>query len=66
MTADGRRVVVLERGRLETELGHAPRARAVYPQMELQGTVTVIGDIVEPAVPEDQWESLGRRLRTHE
>ena len=26
--------------------------------MELQGTVTVIGDIVEPAIPGDHWESL--------
>ena len=66
VTADGKRVVVLKRGRLVTELGHAPRAHAEYPQMELQGTVTVIGDIVEPAVPEDHWESLGQRSRTHE
>ena len=66
MTADGKRVVVLKRGRLLTELGYAPRAYAEYPQMELQGTVTVIGDIVEPAVPEDHWESLGQRLRTRE
>lgn len=66
VTAGGKRVVVLKRGRLVTGLGHAPRAHAEYSQMELQGTVTVIGDIVEPAVPEDHWESLGQRLRTHE
>ena len=35
------------------------RARAAYPQRELRGTVTVVGDIVGPAVPEDYWESLG-------
>ena len=57
MAADGKRVVVLERGRLVTGLGHAPGAHAEYPQMELQGTVTVIGDLVEPAVPEDHRES---------
>ena len=66
VTADGKRVVVLKRGRLLTELGYASRGHAKYPQMELQGTVTVIGDIVEPAVPEDHRESLGQRLRTHE
>ena len=66
VTADNKRVVVLERGRLLTELVYAPRAHAEYPQMELQGTVTVIGDIVEPAVPEDHWENPGQRLRTHE
>ena len=26
----------------------------------LQGTVTVVGDIVRPVVPEDDWESLRR------
>ena len=66
MTADGKREVVFKRGRLVTELGHALRAHAEYPQMELQGTVTVIGDIVEPVVPEDHRESLGQRLRTRE
>ena len=65
VTTDGKRVVVLKRGRLLTELGYAPRAHLEYPQMELQGTVTVIGDIVEPVVPEDHWESLGQWLRTH-
>ena len=65
MTSDGERVVVPKPGRLLTELGYAPCAHAEYPQMELQGTVTVIGDIVEPAVPEDHRESLGQRLRTH-
>jgi len=66
VTADGKREIVFKRGRLVTELGHAPRARAEYPQMELQGAVTVIGDIVEPVVPEDHWESLDQRLRTRE
>ena len=44
----GERVVILK-----------SRARAEHPQMELKGTVTVVGDIVGPAVPEDHWESLG-------
>ena len=35
-----------------------PHARAEYPQMALKGTVTVTGDVVEPVVPEDHWDSL--------
>ena len=41
----------------------ASRARAEHPQMELQGTVTVTGDIVRPVVPEDHWEVLGHLVR---
>ena len=37
----------------------ASRTHAEYPQLELKGTVIVTGDIVEPAVPEEHWESLG-------
>ena len=29
-----------------------------YPQFSLRGTVTIHGDIVEPAVPEEDWECL--------
>ena len=29
-----------------------------YPQSELAGTVTFLGDVVAPALPEDAWESL--------
>ena len=60
VSATGERVVILKRGRPVAELGPVSRAGAEYPQVELQGTVTVIGDIVEPPVPEDHWESLDR------
>ena len=61
VSATGERVVILKRGRPGGRaLACASRAQAEYPQLELQGTVTVIGDIVEPAVPEEHWESLGR------
>ena len=32
---------------------------ADYPQMELSHSVTVVGDIVGPVIPEEHWESLG-------
>ena len=56
----GERVLILKRGRPIAELSPATRTAAEYPQMKLEGTVTVVGDIVGPAVPEDDWESLRR------
>ena len=53
----GERVVILKRGQPVAELGPATQSLARYPQLELQGTVTVVGDIVGPVVPEDHWES---------
>ena len=60
VSATGERVVILKRGRPVAELGPASRAGKAYPQMELRGTVTVVGDIVGPAIPEERWKSLGR------
>ena len=56
----GERVVILKRGRPVAELGPAHRTAAAYPQLSLKGTVTVVGDIVGPALPEEHWESLRR------
>ena len=56
----GERVLILKRGRPVAELSPATRTGAEYPQMELEGTVTVVGDIVGPVVPEEDWESLRR------
>ncbi len=36
------------------------QAQSEYPQFDLKGTVTVIGDIVGPVVPEEQWDSLAK------
>ncbi len=57
--ATGERVVILKRGRPVAELLPVSRTHAEYPQLELKGTVIVVGDIVEPAVLEEHWESLG-------
>ena len=57
--ATGERVVILKRGQPVAELGPATESLARYPQLELEGTVTVVGDIVGPAVPENYWESSG-------
>ena len=55
--ATGERVVILKRGLPVAELGPATQSLARYPQLELAGTVTVVGDIVGPVVPENHWES---------
>lgn len=54
----GERVVILKRGRPVAEPSPPHPPRAEYPQMELKGTVTVLGDIVGPAAPKERWESL--------
>lgn len=55
--ATGERVVILERGQPVAELGPATQSLVRYPQLELEGTVTVVGDIVGPVVPENHCES---------
>ena len=54
----GERIVILKRGRPVAELWPPSQAESQYPQAELKGTVTVIGDIVGPVVPPDHWDSL--------
>ncbi|MYI07718.1 MAG: type II toxin-antitoxin system Phd/YefM family antitoxin [Gemmatimonadetes bacterium] len=54
----GERIVILKRGRPVAELWPPSQAESRYPQSELKGTVTIVGDIVGPAVPEDHWDSL--------
>ena len=44
-----------ERCKPLTEPGSATASRATYPQHELKGTVTVLGDIVAPVVAEEGW-----------
>ena len=54
------RLVILKRGQPIAELVPASRSHAKHAQMELKGTVIVAGDIVEPVVPEEHWDSLAR------
>jgi len=56
--ATGEHTVILRRGRPVAELWPVSRSRAAYPQLELEGTVVVAGDIIGPAAPEEDWESL--------
>ena len=56
--ATGERVLILKRGRPVAELLPASPTHAQYPQQDLSGSVTVVGDIVDSVVPEGDWESL--------
>ena len=51
------RVVIVDRGKPVAELGPPTESQPAYPQMELAGTVTVVGDIIGPALPDTDWES---------
>lgn len=42
MRVTGERVVILKRGQPVAELGPATKALARYPQMELEGTATLL------------------------
>jgi len=57
--ATGERIVILKRGRPVAELGPSARAETRYPQSELRGTVTILGDVIAPVVPPEHWESVG-------
>ncbi|MCY3808150.1 MAG: type II toxin-antitoxin system Phd/YefM family antitoxin [Gemmatimonadetes bacterium] len=54
----GERIVILKRGRPVAELWPPSQTESDCPQSELRGTVTVVGDIVGPVVPEHYWDSL--------
>ena len=56
----GESVVILKRGRPVAELVPASSAKTTYPQSKLRGTVTFVGDVIGPVLPEEDWESLRR------
>ncbi len=56
----GERIVISKRGLPVAELGPVTKANEKYPQFDLKNSVTVLDDIVGPAVPEHLWESLER------
>ena len=56
--ATGERIVILKHGRPVAELAPYRPADSAYPQADLEGTVVVTGDILSPAAPEGDWDSL--------
>ena len=54
----GERVLILKRGRPVAELLPTGVDQNEYPQLELAGTLTIVDDIIGPAVPQQDWETL--------
>jgi len=55
----GESVLILKRGRPVARLVPPVPTEEGSPQDRLRGTVKILGDIVSPAVPPDEWEALG-------
>ena len=56
----GERVVILKRGQPVAELSRPAGEENRYPEAELEGTVVILGDVMEPVFPEERWDSLRR------
>ena len=53
----GEGVTILKRGKPIAQVLPATPRRSAYPQLDLRGTVEVLGDIVAPALPASHWEA---------
>lgn len=56
----GEPLTILKRGRPVAEIRPPSPTNTAHPQQALKGTVTVVGDILGPAIPEEHWDSLQR------
>jgi len=57
----GERVAILKRRRPVAELTCPTGEKNRYLQTELEGTVAILGDVMEPIFPEGHWDRLLRR-----
>ena len=55
----GEPVTILKRGRPVARLLPPSATQGKYPQESLRGTVKIHGDILEPVLPAEAWESEG-------
>lgn len=55
----GEPVTILKRGRPVARLVPPALGQSRYPQHSLFGTVEILGDIVEPVLPAEDWEAEG-------
>lgn len=60
--ATGERIVILKRGRPVPSWDHCLGLKTGCPHSELRGTVTILDDLIAPAVPREHWESTRRVL----
>jgi prevent-host-death family protein len=59
----GEAVVILKRGRPVAHLVPPALGQEKYPQRSLEGTVEILGDILEPVLPAEMWEAEGVKAR---
>jgi len=60
----GEPLLVTKRGKPLARVVATGAAGAAYPQLGLAGTVTIVGDIVGPALPVEAWDAMrGELLR---
>lgn len=55
----GEPVVILKRGKPIAQLVPAFTDGSTTPQASLAGTISIIGDVVEPVMPAENWEAEG-------
>ena len=53
----GESVTILKRGRPVARLLPPLPVETKHPQLTLKGTFEIIGEIIEPAVPAEDWEA---------
>jgi len=58
----GETVTILKRGRAVARLLPPVPAEGRYPQHALFGTVRVVGDIVDPVLPAEDWNAMRGEL----
>jgi prevent-host-death family protein len=59
----GEPVTILKRGRPVARLLPSVPTEGAYPQLALLGSVRILGDIIEPVLPEEDWEVLAGRSK---
>lgn len=56
----GEPITILKRGKPVAQLvPPVPREKG-YPQEQINGTVRIKGDLIEPPLPEDDWEAASK------
>ena len=60
VSRQGESVMILKRGKPVAQLiPPTPRVHQ-FPQQELMGSVSILGDVVSPTLPAEEWEAEGR------
>lgn len=56
----GESITILKRGKPVAQLIPPTPCLHRYPQQELMGTVSILGDVVSPTLPAHEWEAESR------